>query len=860
MEFSTRKWNAAARNRPDFVSRDRRTATVLCLRPNEPRAIVLDDGAGPGPIAFMSFISNAELDLAFQYVRHTNRNIFLTGRAGTGKTSFLRKIVEESPKRMVVTAPTGVAAINAGGMTLHSFFQLPFGLHVPGRSRESTQPRRFSRKKVQLLRTLDLLVIDEISMVRADLLDAVDDVLRRYRSSMRPFGGVQLLMIGDLHQLPPVVKTGDWSILCEYYETPYFFSSRALEKTPMVTIELQQIFRQSDTAFIELLNRVRDNQLTSNALESLNSRYRPGFQPSGEDDYITLTSHNASAADLNVARLQSLEGGSRKFNARIEGDFPESAYPTDAVLELKKGAQVMFVKNDLSEGRLYYNGKLGTITRLGAGEIFVRCKGESLEIPVEPAEWTNIKYALDDETSQIKEDILGSFTQYPLKLAWAITIHKSQGLTFDRVIIDAQAAFAHGQVYVALSRCRTLEGIVLSSKIHAGSVKTDSAVKAYGERAGRGSGQTELQESKRAYQQAAARELFDFGSMKRHLFRLDQLFVEHPAALSPDGLAQFKDRLAKTHEQVFSIADRFSPQLEAYLSQPEMPEDNASLQERLRKASLYFVPKLDSEVLSGIRGLHLLTDDKALRKAFRQHLEDLAREVRAKHASFAACQEGFSAAGCSSAKTRSEASFRGESDTSIEPRVIPKNIPHPELYARLLQWRADAAEDLDKADHEILSTRLMQDLVRNLPDDRAALRDIRGMGKTKVTRYGARLLEMIARYKIEKNLPRRAGSTPRAAADTKTFTLELYKSGKSIDEIAAQRGLTIGTVEKHLAYFIGSKELRIFDLLPESQVTEIAGFFTEKKTESLTLAKAHFGDRYSYGQLRLVAEHVKSVN
>src|SRR5215468_7205366 len=457
----------------------------------------------------MSFVSNPELNLAFEYVRNTSKNIFLTGKAGTGKTTFLHQIKEENSKRMVVTAPTGVAAINAGGMTLHSFFQLPMGLHLPDASREVNSQRRFSREKIELLRTLDLLVIDEISMVRADLLDAIDDVLRRYRDDSRPFGGVQLLMIGDLHQLPPVVKPEDWELLRPHYVTPYFFGSLALRRTEMVAIELKHIFRQSDPRFIELLNKVRNNQIDAQVLETLNSRYIPGFQPDTKDAYITLTSHNASSYDLNVQRLESIPERARTFKAKISGDFPETSYPTEATLEFKKGAQVMFVRNDLSPEKRYFNGKIGKITRLAGDEIFVRCKDEREDIAVTPVEWQNIKYSIDEETKEIKEDVLGTFTQYPLKLAWSITIHKSQGLTFDRVMIDARSAFAHGQVYVALSRCRSFEGIVLSSRINPSSVKTDFVVKAYSDKTvNNPPSEAHLRQSKREYQQMLIRELF----------------------------------------------------------------------------------------------------------------------------------------------------------------------------------------------------------------------------------------------------------------------------------------------------------------------------------------------------------------
>src|SRR5215510_14285381 len=632
----------------------------------------------------MSFVSNPELNLAFEYVRNTSKNIFLTGKAGTGKTTFLHQIKEESSKRMVVTAPTGVAAINAGGMTLHSFFQLPMGLHLPDTSREVNSQRRFSRDKIQLLRTLDLLVIDEISMVRADLLDAVDDVLRRYREDSRPFGGVQLLMIGDLHQLPPVVKSEDWELLRPHYVTPYFFGSLALQRTDMVSIELKHIFRQSDRSFIDLLDNVRNNQLDAQVLETLNSRYIPGFQPDVKEPYITLTSHNASSYDLNAQRLESLPERSRTFKAKIVGDFPETSYPTEETLEFKKGAQVMFVRNDLSPEKRYFNGKIGKITRFARDEIFVRCKDEPGDIAVTPVEWLNIKYSIDDETKEIKEEVLGNFNQYPLKLAWSITIHKSQGLTFDRVIIDARSAFAHGQVYVALSRCRSFEGIVLSSRLNPSSVKTDLVVKSYSDKNTRNTPtEAHLRQSKREYQETLVRELFDFSAMNSNLQGLMRLVQEHSSALSAEGLSRFNTLVAKTVAEVLSIAEKFAPQLHSYFSQPELPEENESLRERLRKAGGYFSSKLNSEFLAEVKRIDLITDDKAVLKRARQYLQNIEKEVLIKHACFGSCQSGFSASGYIRAKTTAELDFRESKDvrstTADVPAEVPKDTPHPEL-------------------------------------------------------------------------------------------------------------------------------------------------------------------------------------
>jgi len=805
----------------------------------------------------MSFVSNPQLDLAFEYVRNTGKNIFLTGKAGTGKTTFLHKIKEESPKRMVVTAPTGVAAINAGGMTLHSFFQLPLGLHLPGTSRNVDNQRRFSRDKIQLLRTLDLLVIDEISMVRADLLDAVDDVLRRYCDASRPFGGVQLLMIGDLHQLPPVVKPEDWELLRPHYETPYFFGSLALQRTDMVAIELKHIFRQSDRRFIDLLEKVRNNQIDAGVLEMLNRRYVAGFQPDVEDAYITLTSHNASSYDLNAQRLESLPQRLRTFKAKIVGDFPETAYPTEETLEFKNGAQVMFVRNDLSPEKLYFNGKIGKITRFAGDEIFVRCKDEREDIAVTPVEWQNIKYSIDEETKEIKEDILGTFTQYPLKLAWAITIHKSQGLTFDRVIIDARSAFAHGQVYVALSRCRSFEGIVLSSRINPSSVKTDLVVKAYTEKTARNApSEAHLRQSKREYQETLVRELFYFGAMNSHLQGLSRLFQEHSGAVSAEGLSQFNTLVAKTGAEVFLIAQKFAPQLHTYFSQPELPEENESLLERLRKAGGYFSSKLNSEFLAEVKRIDLITDDKAVLKRARQHLQNLEKEVLIKHACFMACQAGFSASGYIRAKTNAELDFREDKDVRSTAAEVPKDTPHPDLYTRLLEWRNVTAEELDRALHEVLPTRSLQELVQLLPMDRASLKKIPGIGKGKLKRFGADLIGIVGTYCAEKNIPARPSECSKA--NTKRVSFDLYKSGKTVAEIAAERHLAVSTIEGHLAYFIARRELDISDFLTKEQVDEIAGFFEKWNTESIAEAKAHFGERFLYGQLRMVLEHLKT--
>ena len=407
-----------------------------------------------------------EAKLALQIVETTGSNLFLTGKAGTGKTTFLRELKRTTSKRNVVLAPTGIAAINAEGVTIHSFFQLPFAPFVPDTSVLQSGRFKFSKQKIKIMRSLDLIVIDEISMVRADLLDAVDSVWRHYRRNDRPFGGVQLLLIGDLGQLAPVAKDEEWTLLSRYYETPYFFSSRALRQTDYSVVELTHVYRQSDRQFVELLNRVRDNHADAEVLRQLNSRYVPDFQPREEEGYIRLTTHNAMAQQINSAELDKLPGETFTFRAEVEGKFPELSFPTDEVLELKKDAQVMFVKNDSSPEKRYYNGMIGRITAISSKGFCVRPKDSNELIEVDQEEWENNRYELDETTKEIKEVREGLFRQYPVKTAWAITIHKSQGLTFEKATIDfGSGTFAGGQAYVALSRCRSLEGMTLCQPV-----------------------------------------------------------------------------------------------------------------------------------------------------------------------------------------------------------------------------------------------------------------------------------------------------------------------------------------------------------------------------------------------------------
>lgn len=569
---------------------------------------------------------NSELALAWQFIENTGTHLFLTGKAGTGKTTFLRRLKQESPKRMVVLAPTGIAAINAGGVTIHSFFQIPFAPYVPESSfsTNATYRFRFGKEKINIIRSMDLLVIDEISMVRADLLDAVDEMLRRYRDHHKPFGGVQLLMIGDLQQLAPVVKEEEWQMLKKYYDTPYFFSSLALKQTEYCTIELKTVYRQNDGVFLDLLNRIRENHCDSQVLEALNRRCLPDFQPRKEEGYIRLVTHNYQAQRINNYELEQLPGRSYAFRATIDGKFPEYSYPTDEVLELKKGAQVMFVKNDSSGEHRYYNGMIGEVTAVSASSIEVRAKDSGEDFLLQEEEWANAKYVLDEESKEIVEDIEGTFRQFPLKLAWAITIHKSQGLTFERAIIDASSSFAHGQTYVALSRCKTLEGLVLSAPLSARAVISDREVDRFTETARRNEPDEQRFHSlQRAYFHELLTGLFDFQPLEQVLQHYVRLIDEHLYKLYPNQLTAYKEEMERFRGKVIKVAQKFGMQYNRLIDAAQNYATDKTLQERIVAGAKYFKKEMEPQYLALIGDHVLATDNKELKKQLSKAKEEL---------------------------------------------------------------------------------------------------------------------------------------------------------------------------------------------------------------------------------------------
>lgn len=607
---------------------------------------------------------NRERELAESIVCETACHLFLTGRAGTGKTTFLRQLAEHCPKRMVILAPTGIAAINAGGATIHSFLQLPFGLHLPGQSYERSH-FRFSKRKLKLIRSLELLVIDEISMVRADLLDLVDITLRRLRASEHPFGGLQVLMIGDLQQLPPVADEGEWQILSKHYDTPYFFSAQVLKESPLISIELQQVYRQSDSHFLALLNEVRSGLISEEGLAALNERYIRDFNPTAEEGYIRLCTHNHQAERINHKELAALTTPTYRYTALIEGKYPEGAYPNALELELRVGAQVMFIKNGSSAGQSYYNGMLGEVSYLDEEGVRVRPLDGSTELYIGREAWSFFRYEIDEESAQVQTIEEGRFEQIPLRLAWAITIHKSQGLTFDRAIIDVQSAFTHGQTYVALSRCRSLEGLVLSQKLGKEAIIQDASVRNFAHGAeGKLPSTAEVESLKRSYYLQLVSELFGFGRLESELKRYVRLLQEHYYRQHGEGVEAYTQYALGFAGQVIQVAESFAHQYRALITEEEDYSTSPLLQERLRKAATYFETQL-APLEALMRGQNFTSNNKEVKKRHENITESLGEELRQKLALLNYIQrEGFVLPNYLHARAKA---IIGETLTSKEP-------------------------------------------------------------------------------------------------------------------------------------------------------------------------------------------------
>lgn len=724
---------------------------------------------------------NEQAQLAWDIIETTNTNLFLTGKAGTGKTTFLRRLKEESSKRIVVVAPTGIAAINAEGVTIHSFFQLSFAPFIPdAQYKLKEQQYRFSKQKIRVIQSIDTLVIDEISMVRADLLDAVDSVLRRFRKNQLPFGGVQMVMIGDLGQLAPVAKDDDWQMLSRYYDTPYFFSSIALKSTRYAIVELKTVYRQSDLHFVELLNRVRDNRADSSVLAALNSRYIPNFQPRVEEGYIRLTTHNYQAQQENERQLALLPGKPYTYEASISGKYPEMLFPTEQILTLKKGAQVMFVKNDSSADKAFYNGMIGTVTEINEKNFFVRTKDTGVVIKVEPEQWENTRYEIDERTNEITEEIDGTFKQFPVKPAWAITVHKSQGLTFDRAIIDVQRAFTHGQTYVALSRCRTLEGLVLSAPLPMSAIIRDRAVDDYVSRAVEHTPTEEqIDLLRRDYYLSVLSELFDFRPLMSAFNRMLDLLMGHFRRSYPKLIIEYKARLEVIKTQLYDVAERFKMQYnQIVISTPDYQED-VHLQERLTKGATYFAQTI-SDIETLVKNTDVQTDTPEVKKMMTELQATLKELVMQKRALLNYVKDdGFSlneylhqravvlmgkdnegtkkntaeqksaAKDRSSAKSMVEAKDKPAAKTRTEAKdkavsAVPElKVLHPEVLEALTEWRRQRAMKAHMPAYCILQQKALIAIANLLPHDKEALAKIPFCGNVKAEKYGDEVLVVV---------------------------------------------------------------------------------------------------------------------
>ena len=792
---------------------------------------------------------NAELNLAHQFIENTDRNLFITGKAGTGKTTFLRSVKENSHKRMVVVAPTGVAAINAKGVTIHSFFQMPFGPILPNQiSHASNQQRRFSKTKIDIIKSLDLVIIDEISMVRADVLDGIDQVLRRYKNKHKVFGGVQILMIGDLQQLAPVVKPNEWSLLKEHYNTVYFFSSKAYQAASVVSIELQHIYRQKNADFIKILNEIRNDQLSETSAVILNKRYQPMFSPHKDEGYITLTTHNKRASLINDSELNTLTTKNHVFNAEVSGKFNENAFPNDERLALKVGAQVMFIKNDSSPEKRYYNGKIGIITAISRENVTVQCANEIDEIITEKEQWDTVNYSIHEETKELKEDIVGTFSQIPLRLAWAITIHKSQGLTFNKAIIDAEASFAHGQTYVALSRCTSLEGLVLKTPISNSAIINDTTVQVFSKEVEENHpDETILTASEIQFQLNLISELLDYQSFLYPVSRLIDIYYKNRTSIKGEVIEHLQLIKDNGIVALMKVSNGFRNQLLAISSEGILPENSSQIQDRFKKAVDYFLTESIKNIVQPMASLSFSSDNKAVKKDFTTQFDKLQEVLSEKVFALKKMTEGF--------KVQPYLKIRAAAVLQKTTPVKKKKLPSKRDPILALGLRA-LRDDISKAENiphfQIFTQETLYAICDSLPRTEKELLKVNGMGKIRVKKYGDEILELIETYCKENGINAFNEQKKEDKKSTKQISFELFKKGLSIKEIAKERSLTSGTVESHLASYIPSGEVDILELIPLKKYQKMIKEIEAVEYKNLTHLKENVDKSYSFMELRMV--------
>ena len=793
---------------------------------------------------------NPELELAVQFIEKTDRNLFITGKAGTGKTTFLHKIKQESLKRMVIVAPTGVAAINAKGVTIHSFFQMPFGPILPNQiANTSNAQRKFSKTKIDIIKSLDLIIIDEISMVRADLLDGIDQVMRRYKNRNKVFGGAQILMIGDLQQLAPVVRPNEWSLLQAHYNTVYFFSSKAYQEANVVSIELKHIYRQKNEDFIKILNEIRTDTLSDMSAKILNKNYNPSFSPTKEEGYITLTTHNNRANLINESELNKLKIKSSFFKAEISGKFSENAYPNAERLELKVGAQVMFIKNDSSTDKRYYNGKIGIITAISKESVTVKCANEIDEIVTEKETWSNINYSINEETKAIKEEMIGAFSQIPLRLAWAITIHKSQGLTFEKAIIDAEASFAHGQTYVALSRCTSLEGLVLKTPITSSAIINDSTVSVFNESVEENHpDESVLNESEKHFQLNLISEILDYQPLLYPITRLIDVFYNNRTSIKGDVIDHLQTIKDDGIVALMKISNGFKNQLNTLSEDNVLPENSSQIQERFIKAITYFLNTTKNSIQKPLDTITFSTDNKAVKKDFSKQFDSLQEKLEEKLFALQKMTKGF--------KVQEYLQVRANAVLQKTEPIKKKKVASkrdPILALKLRELRDGIAKSLEIAHFQIFTQETLYALCDDLPRTEKELLKVVGMGKTRVSKYGEEILEAIEVYCKENGINRLNEQKKEDKKPTKQISFELFKAGLSIKEISKERSLTPGTIENHLANYISSGDIDVLELIPLKRYKNIRNQVeTAGEVKGLTALKEKVDGSITYMELKMV--------
>jgi len=736
-------------------------------------------------------------EIAAKFVNYTSKHVFLTGKAGTGKTTFLRKLIQLTHKKAMICAPTGIAAINAAGVTIHSLFQLPFGAFFPDAAgsiinqnitfnfntpRTMVKHLNMQGNKRRMIQELELLVIDEVSMLRADMLDAIDFSLRYIRRNKNiPFGGVQLLFIGDLHQLPPVVKNDEWRVMAGFYKSIYFFDALALQNNPPVYIELDKIYRQDDSVFIDLLNNLRNNQITAQDTALLQQHFIQDFKPAADENYITLTTHNNKADAINRERLTQLTGKSYFFDAKVTGEFNEHAYPNDKSLELKVGAQIMFIKNDMTAEKRYYNGKIGVVHHIEKGAIEIELPEDKMVIQISPYTWENVKYKLNEATNEIEENVAGTFVQYPIKLAWAITVHKSQGLTFEKAIIDIGDAFAPGQAYVALSRLRSLKGLVLTSHLRETGLQQDQNIHYF----------SKTKQPAEVLDQQISAESYDF--IRTYLlsaFDLNMVryyFKEHMQTFDKSEAKSTKQRydewtmdLYKDFQKITATADTFINQLKnLFAQQTEHTLFNVS--KRVQAAVKYFSPLIKEVSDKFLIQIESIKEEKQIKTYLTELLE---LEI-----------------------------------------VIYEQLKKIHKSKALLQAIIDGKE-FSKAD---------TDALLNTVEREEQL-------KKAITLKGMALKVRTATEKQKKE----------PKPDTKLLSFELYEQGKTLAEIAKERGLSLGTIEGHLAYYVSTQQLDVNKLVKPNKIRNIADAVESQKTKSMATIREFLGKDYSFGEIKMV--------